>query len=296
MSRSRRLRADGALLGVAAVWGATFVMVKDAVALVGPLTFLAIRFVFATVVLAAGLAIAARRRPAPPRPGWRRASALVGLFLFLGYLLQTAGLQHTSASRAGFLTGLSVVMVPFVAWAWLRRRPRAAAVLGAAVAIAGLALLTLPGAGAGPPPNRGDVLVLGCALAFALHIAAVGRVAAGLPPLALAGGQVATAAALSILGAFWLERPDWPLAWQVWAAALFTGVVATALAFWVQSSAQAFTSPERTALIFATEPVFAALFGFWLAGEALGGLGWAGGALIVAGMVVSEWRPRRTRP
>ena len=290
-------RADAALVAVALVWGVTFVMVRDAVAIVPPLTFLALRFALATAVM---MPFYGRRVWRAGRVGWRDG-ALVGLFLLGGYAFQTAGLRHTTAGRAGFITGLAVILVPFVAWLWLRRAPARSAIVGALVAVTGLALLTLPAlveAGGGLTTLwLGDLLVLGCAVSFALHIVAIGRVArtaaTRYDPAALATVQISTTALACAVGALlfengwaWLVRGFPP---DVWFAAAFTGLLATAAAFGLQSAAQASVSPERTALIFATEPVFAALFAWWLAGEQLGSPGWAGGALIVAGMVAGAW-------
>jgi len=302
-------RADLALLAVALVWGATFVMVRDAVAVVPPLTFLALRFALAAGIMAL---LYGRRVWRARWAGWRDG-ALVGLFLLAGYAFQTAGLQYTTAGRAGFITGLAVILVPFIAWLWLHRPPARSAVAGALLAVIGLGLLTLPfeaGAaravvplavdGTRIPPAillRGDLLVLACALAFALHITAIARVAhtaaTRYDPAALATVQIATTAIACAVGAALFEEGLTYLSTgfpeSVWFAAAFTGLLATAAAFGLQSAAQASISPERTALIFATEPVFAALFAWWLAGERLGPWGWAGGALIVAGMVVGAW-------
>ncbi len=170
---------------------------------------------------------------------------------------------------------------------FLRRPPRRNSILGVALATAGLALLSLQ---ADLSISRGDLLVLACAVAFAAHILLMGRYAPDWPPLRLALVQITTVAVLSSAAALLLERPiGWP-AGNVWFAAAFTGLLATALAFFVQSRAQQATSPTHTALIFAAEPVFAGLFSFLLIGEVLGPRQIAGSALIVAGMLVSEFR------
>lgn len=301
-----RLRADLALLAVTAIWGATFVMVKDAVAVVPPMTFNAVRCVMAGAVLVA--------------IGWRRLVRLerrlvlagigVGLALTAGYTLQVFGLQTTTPARAGFFTGLAVVFVPFLSWPVLRRLPLAGDVVAAVVAVAGVALLSvqaLPaaavgGAAAASPAtswqlglNDGDWMILGCAVAFAVQIVALGRYAPDADPIALATVEILTMAVVCglvaplvapggrLLGdaASWLSVPG-----GVWFAAWFTGVLATAVAFVVQASAQRFTSPERTALVFAGEPLFAAAASWWWMGERMGVLGWAGGALIVGAMVI----------
>lgn len=289
-------RHELALLGVCLVWGGTFVMVKDAVTQVGPLLFLAVRFGFAAVALLP-LALIERPRPGIARMGWAPGAALViGMVLFAGYVLQTVGLSMTTSSRAGFITGLQVVLVPVIVWGWHRRRPTRQAWLAALLAAGGLACLTLPGATGAPLPRQllGDALVLGCALAFALHIVAIGIVAPGAAPLRLALGQIVVAGALAAAGAACCERLVWPLPTAVIGAAAFTGVFATAVAFGVQISAQRHVAPERTGLIFASEPVFAALFGMALAGDVLAPAGWLGGALVVVAMVMGGGGNRKS--
>lgn len=282
---NRQLQADTALLFVALIWGATFVMVKEAVTHVGPLTFIGLRFTLAAVAM---ILLFQRRLRAIGRRELA-AGGLIGIFLFGGYAFQTAGLQYTSASKAGFITGLSVVFVPVAAWAWLRRPPTRSAAAGVALATAGLALLTLQ-MGERVTMEQGDLLVLAGAVSFALHITAIGAYAPRMDPLTLATIQIATTAVIAVPAALLVETPAWPMDNSVWLAAAFTGVLATCLAFGVQTAAQVFTTPTHTALIFATEPVFAALFGMLLAGEWLSGRAWLGCGLILAGMLVAELR------
>jgi drug/metabolite transporter (DMT)-like permease len=281
-------QADLALLGVTLIWGATFVMVKNAVAHFPVFAFLTLRFSFALLSLAPFLWVRRLKRPrdtaGPDRAGLR-AGSLVGLALLAGYGLQTAGLRHTTAAKAGFITGLSVVFVPALGAILWRRRPSRGAQVGAFLATVGLALLTL---GPGLSIAWGDIIVLGCAVGFALHILAVGAFAPQVEPGQLTAIQIGTVALLSALISAATERP-WPsLRPQVVWAALFTGVLATSLAFGVQSVAQRFTSATHTALIFAMEPVFAALFAYLLAQEQLASRHWAGCALILSGMLVAE--------
>jgi drug/metabolite transporter (DMT)-like permease len=282
-TNNRQLGADLSLLLVTLIWGSTFVMVKDAVSSYPVFPFLTLRFGLATLAL---LIIGGKHLPSL---GWRGVGSgiLIGLFLFGGYAFQTVGLQYTSASKAGFITGLSVVIVPLLSTLILKRIPARAALIGVGLATLGLALLTL---------NRdlsivtGDVIVLGCAFSFALHIIAVSKFAPRWNALALALVQVATVAVISALISLWGHRP-WPApAPATWFAAGFTGMLATALAFAVQTQMQRFTTPTHTALIFAAEPVFAAVFGVLLAGDELAGRVIAGGTLIVVGTIVSEIR------
>lgn len=291
-----QLTADASLLFVTAVWGATFVMVQDAVTGFPVFAFLGLRFALASLVLLPFVLRNRQRSPASPiearLPAAARLAALlpgilVGIALFAGYAFQTFGLRFTTPAKAGFITGMSVVLVPLGQAIFLRRPPRRNSIIGVALAAAGLALLSLQ---ANLSVSLGDLLVLACAVAFAAHILLVGRYAPDWQPLHLAMVQIVTVAVLSGAAALLVERPlGWPPG-NVWFAAAFTGLLATALAFFVQSRAQQATSPTHTALIFAAEPVFAGLFSFLLIGEILGPRQIAGSALIVAGMLVSEFR------
>lgn len=315
----QQLTADASLLLVTAIWGATFVMVQDAVMGFPVFAFLALRFALAALALlpfflrsrearSNDFSRSGRRRATEvattndharsndfSRSGRRRATevattnwlpgVLVGLALFAGYAFQTFGLRETTPAKAGFITGLSVALVPLGQAVFLRRPPRRNSIVGVALATLGLALLTLQ---ADLGVSRGDLLVFGCAVAFAVHILLMGRYAPDWPPLRLAFVQITTVAVLSGAAALLVERPvPWP-AGNVWFAAAFTGLLATAFAFFVQSRAQQATSPTHTALIFAAEPVFAGLFSFLLIGEVLGPRQIVGSALIVAGMVTAE--------
>lgn len=286
-SRRRQVGADLQLALVALVWGGTFLTVKDAVASYPVFSFLALRFGLAAVVL---LAVGWRRVRSL---GWRglAAAGLMGLLLFGGYAFQTLGLRHTTASRAGLITGLSVALVPVLSTLLLRQPPTIPSGLGLCLATVGLALLTL---GQGLAMGGGDLIVLGCAVCFALHIVSVSAFAPGRDPLALTAVQVACVALISA-GAAPLAQSGWPAPGPaIWLAAGFTGLLATAAAFLIQTAAQRFTTPTHTALIFAGEPVFAALFGVLLAGEAMTSRSAAGGILIVMGAVASEipWSER----
>ena len=299
---SARRWADLALLGVSGVWGATFVMVKDALADVGPLTFVAFRFGLAALALLPLLWVrrgGCKSDGGGPNaaPGLARAGTVVGVCLFAGYAFQTAGLQFTGAGRAGFITGLSVVIVPLLS-ALLGRRPIERAVgVGVLSATAGLALLSL-----GDPAARalevglGDVLVFGCAWCFAFHILAVGRLAPGRSAVRLAFAQILVVAVLSGAAALIWERPTWDGLVAVWPAAAFTGLLCTVVGFTVQTRAQSFTSPSHTALIFSSEPVFAALFAYVFANERLGVPELLGCALILGGMLIVQLAPPSHRP
>jgi drug/metabolite transporter (DMT)-like permease len=268
------------LLAVTAVWGVTFVQVKDAVAIYPLFAFLAVRFAIAGATLAP---FGATRVTTLGRRG-ARAGVVLGLLLAAGYGLQTAGLQRTTVSATGFITGLYVVLTPVLALVLFRVTTGPAAWVGVALATGGLALLS--GVSAGSP--SGDLLVLAGATAFALQIVLMERWAPRFEPIALT--QVEMLAALGAFLAIALALGDLsvPHGRTVWAALLVTGIFASALAFLVQTWAQRRTSATRVALVFAMEPVFAGIFGYALAGDRLGWAGWAGCAVIMAGIVVAE--------
>jgi drug/metabolite transporter (DMT)-like permease len=273
-------RWELAMVAVTAVWGSTFVLVRDAVAQVPPFTFIAYRFLAAAVLLAA----IRPRLAAGGQPGPLAAGAVIGLALFAGYGFQTVGLQYTTASNAGFITGLSVVLTPLFAAVALRQPPGRWPAAGACLAAVGLGLLSLQRL----EVHKGDALVFGCAVAFAAHILLLGRYAPRLSTYRLAVVQLGTAGLLALAWAGVAGDLVVPSSVEVWVALAITSVAASAAAFLIQTRAQREVSPTRTAVIFTMEPVFAGLFGFLLAGERLSGRGWLGAGLILAGMLVAE--------
>ena len=278
--------ALAALIVVTAVWGVTFVQVKDAVALYPLFAFLAVRFAIASVVLAAP---AAGRLRSLGRRGWVAGSAL-GLLLALGYALQTAGLERTTVSSAGFITGLYVVFTPLLALVLFRTRVAGAVWIGVALAVAGLAMLS--GVGAGDP--LGDLLVLLGSAAYSVQIVLMERYAPRYDAIAFTQAEMLAAFAGFAAVALALGQLEVPRGWTVWGALLVTGIFASALGFLVQTWAQRRISAARTAIAFALEPVFAGIFGFWLAGDRLGAIGWGGCAVIMAGIAVAEPEAGRT--
>jgi drug/metabolite transporter (DMT)-like permease len=281
LPRLNRLLIAGLLLAVVAVWGWTFVVVKDAVAVYGVIPFLAVRFALGTGCL--GL-VCARRIDLPTL----RTGAAIGLLVGAGFLLQTLGLARTSASNSALVTGLFVLFAPLANRLLFGVRIRGVYWIGIAASLAGLGLLT--GADAGGV-GAGDLLTLGCAAVFGLHVALLDRYAKGRNAAVLALGQVGAAAAL--FGAAWLLQGGlaWPPA-HLWPALLVTGIVASAVAYLVQTYAQQRLPAVDTAMILLAEPVFAVLFGVLLHGDRMTPRQIAGGTLMVATMALLEW-PRR---
>lgn len=281
---------------VSFIWGSTFVVVKGALTDASPLVFLVLRFSLAVTVLLFVLG---------PRTNFRQAGLvsgglLVGFFLACGYILQTTGLRYTTPAKSAFITGLAVALVPVLLAVFFGRPVRFWTGAGVLAAITGLYFLTVP---LGPfTINRGDLLTMFCALAFAGHIIAVGHFASRFSYAALGISQVGAALAFTALALFTAQGLDWEtpaLAWSVRLvlAVAITGIFATALAFSAQVWAQQHTSPTHTAVLFSLEPVFAALTSYFARGEQLTGRSLGGAVLILLGILLVELKgPTPTPP
>jgi drug/metabolite transporter (DMT)-like permease len=278
-TRSRALPLV-ALVAVTAIWGLTFVQVQDALELYPLFAFLAVRFAISTAALAP---FAWRSVRALPREGVV-AGVGVGVLLAAAYGFQTAGLELTTVSSTGFITGLYVVFTPFVALLLFRTAVPRAVWIGVACAVIGLLLLNGAPGGSG----LGNALVLASALAAALQIAAMERYAPRYDPRALTFLQMAVSFVGFVVIAIALGQVEVPRGGTVWGALLVTGVFAGALGYLVATWVQARTTAARAALLFTLEAPFAALFGVVLAEEVLGWPGWLGCAVLMAGIVVSE--------
>ena len=279
---------DLSLVGVCLIWGATFILVKQALAGISTLLFLALRFTIATAVLTL---IFRKQFRSPNLHMSLRAGLLAGLCLFTGYVLQTFGLKYTSASKTGFLTGLYIPLVPLFSAVIYKKIPQISELCGVGIAFAGMALMTIQTDLR--DINKGDLLVAGCAVVYAFHILLLGHFAGTANLGVLIVTQIATGMGVGA-ATFWWAEPI-RLAWttQVWVALVVTSLFATALAFSVQSWAQRWSSPTRTALIFSMEPVFAWATSYVLAGEMLSRRATLGAVLILSGILVVELKPMR---
>jgi drug/metabolite transporter (DMT)-like permease len=278
--------ADLALLVLTLFWGTTFTFVKSVLEVASPGVFLAARFGTAVAIL--GAVALWRRGPLGPR--FLRHGGILGLCLFGTFALQTIGLRTTTPSRSGFLTGLAVLMVPFVSRFLLGRQVRGTAWAGVALAVVGLLVLTRPFAGEIPGAVRlGDALTVGCAAACAFQIALMSEWSRQHPlvPFTLLQVAVTLAGALALIP-FEGARFDASRAGTFAGVVAFTGVWMTALAFFVQNWAQRRVTAVRAALIYTLEPVAAALFSHYYGGEPLAMADWAGGGLIVLGVLAGE--------
>ena len=286
---SLRAKAELLLLVICVVWGASFVVVKAALAAASPLVFLALRFTFAGLVSAAVLRVQplGLRRPA------LAAGGMLGLALLTGYVLQVDGLLYTTASKSAFITAFSVVLVPIMlALGGARLRP--ANLAAGAVGLAGLYVLLAPSRLS--EVNRGDLLTLGASIAFGFYIVLVGRFAGRYHFRELVPVQILVVGLGAALALPFDPHPrlEWTRGFA--AAVAGTALLATVLAFSVQNWAQRYTPPAHTALILSLEPVFTALFSRWFTGERMGGRMVAGAVLMLAGVLVSELWGGRPAP
>lgn len=290
MSRTS-IFADISLLLVAFVWGTTFVIVQNAISFLEPLSFNGVRFTLATFILSLWLIMFNRDQLKQISKKMILSGIIIGFWLFVGYATQTFGLLYTTSSKAGFITGLSVVLVPLFSIFLLKQKPSWQAIFGITVATVGLYLLTMTDS---VSLNIGDLLVFVCAIGFALQIIFTGKYSSNYPSLLLTIIQLATVSILSLIGAFLFEdwqsavNPEILLNSNVIVALFITSIFATALAFFVQTSVQKFTTPTRVALIFAMEPVFAAICGYLWAGDRLALSASFGCILIFTGMILAE--------
>ena len=272
--------ATAALILVTAVWGFTFVQVKDAVELYPLFAFLAVRYLIASAALAP---VAVRRIRTLGREGLA-AGAILGALIALGIGLQTAGLERTTVTSAGFITGLYVLFTPLLALALFRTPIPRELWVAVGLALLGLALLSGVPEGSGV----GDALVLVSTVAQALQIVMVERYANRFDAVALTFVEVAGACVIFLLIAVARGDLSVPHGATVWAALLVTALFAVAFAYLVQVWAQRQVSATRIAIIFSLETVFAGLAGYLFAGDRIGAVGFAGCAAIFAGIVLAE--------
>lgn len=287
---NKRFLAESGLLLVAFIWGTTFVIVQNAIEFLPPLTFNAVRFFIAGIILFIIYLIQEKGKIRVTGkqllPGF-----LLGLCLFIGYSFQTIGLLYTTPSKAGFITGLSVVMVPLLSFIFYKNRPAPKAIIGSIGAALGLYLLAAKNS---TGLSIGDGFVLICAFGFAFHIILTDRVTKKIPILLLTTIQIFTVALLCTLSAIIFEK--WQVVFQTShifskttiVAMVITALLGTAFAFFMQTTAQRFTSPTRVGIILTMEPVFAAITSFILINERLSVYGTIGCFLIFFGMIISE--------
>jgi len=285
-----RLRADLLLFLAAFIWGTAFVAQKTAVATIGPLLFLGCRFLISTVLLAPlAFRESQKRDDALTGADWRLA-LMVGLSLFGGMAIQQIGIVSTSATNAGFLTALYVVMVPVVGFVLHRSRASLTVIAACCVSLAGAWLLEQ--GGDSTAWGTGDVLVVVSDIFQALQLILVERfLARHSRPLLLSFLQYAVITVLAFAGALAFEPISLSGIWIVMPAILYAGALSGGVAFTLQIVAQRHTPAAEAAIIMSLESVFAALSGAWLLGDRLGTVGLFGCALILAGVLLVQLVP-----
>ncbi len=292
---SRSLKAHLLLLAATFVWGSTFILIKSALAESSPLAFNAARMAFSALVLCAIFL----RQLRALSIGALRAGFQIGTLLWLGYEFQTVGLLYTSASKSAFLTGISVVLVPLFLAVFWRRHVNRYTLAGVCVACIGLYFLCIPPAQglSLASLNRGDLLTLGCAVAFAFEIIILGRSAQHYGFAHLVPVEISVCALWMLISLPIADRHGFirftPA--MLWALAI-TALLGTVASFIIQAWAQRFTPPTHAALIFSLEPVFAGVTSYLVIGERLGSRALLGAALILIGVLASELRGHVQEP
>ncbi|HET9649132.1 MAG TPA: DMT family transporter [Microlunatus sp.] len=285
MSLGRTAAATAALIGATAIWGSTFVVTKRSLAEMAPPLFLAWRFGLAAAVLLVVRPRSLRRLSARDR--WH--GLVLGVLLSAGFLLQTFGLEHTSAGLSGFLTGTAVIMTPVVAAVVFGERVGAAG--WGAVLLAAVGVVLLAGGG-DLHITPGALLTVGGALCFAGHISGLSQWATAANAYPLTAWSVTVAAAGCWCAVSIGSGPALPPTPAAWTSVLYLALGATCLGFVIQAWAQSALTAAAAAVVMTMEPVFAALLGV-MSGEAMLPVMWAGGVLIVSSMLVAELGPRR---
>jgi len=277
------IQAEIYLLIIVIIWGSTFALIKGVIDTIPPYTYLAYRFLLAALILV----VIFWKRLKKLNIMILKKGSLIGIFLFLGYTLQTVGLKYTTATKAGFITGFSVVLVPIISFLLLKEKVSRDSVIGVALATLGLWFLNYNSSFSF---NLGDFLVLLCAFSFAMHIISVGLFSKKLDYVLLAITQITVVFILSLFMALIFERPAIHFSYSsdIWWSIVVTGIFATALAFYMQNRFQRYSTATKTAIIFSGEPISAAMFAYLLLGEKVGLIAWAGGLLIIFGMIISQ--------
>jgi len=278
------------LLAVTAVWGSTFVMIKDVVGRMLPIDFLAVRFTIAAVLMLLCFALPLRRLGRTQT--WRGLA--LGVLYGVAQWLQTEGLALTSPSVSGFVTGMYVVITPILALLLFRQRMPATTWVAVLLATLGLGVLALNGFSV----DLGVLLTLGSAALYALHIVGLGHWSKPGDAFGMSAIQMVGIAAVCLLATLPHHGPALPPDRSAWMAVLYMALVAGALAMLVQTWAQAHMPATRAAIVMTTEPVFAAAFAVALGVDQLTMRMLGGGGLVLVAMYMVELAPRfrRRRP
>ena len=278
-----------ALLGVGFVWGAAFVLMKDAIVLQPYMDFLATRFTIAAIAMILLRPVVSLRFEA----GDIRYGALIGVVLAFGYITQTIGLDMTTAATSGFLTGLYVVFTPLIAWLFTRQKVSGKVALGVLFSIVGMGIFS--GAASSTEFQVGQIWLVVCAVLYAVHILLLGHYGKTRNSYRFAMLQIVFVA-LVTWGFALVDGYQPPPNFEVWFAVLFTALLSTVLAFWIQTWAQTLLDPARVALLITSEVIFTALLAIGLGQEPLTLAIVVGGGMMLTAMLIVEWPRKGEKP
>ncbi len=279
LSPSRK--AELSLLLLTFIWGTTFPLVKTALSFSSAFVFLTFRFGLAALAIW----LIFSKKISFQSKGILKAGGIIGIFLFSGFAFQTLGLKYTAASKSAFITGLFVVMIPPLSFLILKEKIRIFSLIGVMLAVSGLYLLTRP---KGSEFNIGDLFTFFCAISFSFHVIFVQIYTKRFDFLTLTFIQILITTFLALPFMFVFETIRLIYHPYLLIAILVCAILATALALFIQNRMQKDTTAVKASLIYAMEPVFAAIFSYFFLSEFLGWLGLLGGGLILSGMLCSE--------
>ncbi len=274
--------ADLALLLVAMVWGGGFIAVKDSLNIITPFYQMAMRFSLACIIMC----VVFYKRVKTVSKTQLKNGFIIGIFLFLGFALQTVGIKYTTAGKSAFLTAIYVVIVPFLQWIIFKKRPDNYSIGGAFICLVGISLLTIDGNGFSI--SYGDTLTLICAFGFAGQILAIAKYVENDDPIILTAVQLGGAAILSIIVAMIFEPFPVNMNLETTASIIYLAVFSTTLAFLLQNIAQKYTSSTHAAIILSLEAFFGALFSVMLLDEVFTLLMLIGCILIFIAIITTE--------
>lgn len=252
-SKKQALLADLSLLFVAIAWGIGFIVIKNALDFMDPIYMLFLRFTLSSLLMG----IIFIKKTKTINIGDLKAGIIIGIILFFAFLSQTVGLQYTTVAKQAFITASNVVIVPFLLWFIIRKKPDIYEIIAAILCFVGIGLISIEGV---MKFSKGDILTMICAVFFACHIISVGHYAKKHDPIKLTIIQFGTAAVLSLLACLVFGIEFSPITMDISKAILFMALVSTIFAFGIQNVAQKYTTPSHAAIILSLESVFGAVF------------------------------------
>ncbi len=292
----KRFKGEIALLMITVIWGATFPIIKESLNDSTPFAFVAVRFSIASLILLPFFLKKVKHLDKKTL----KAGLVLGVLMFGGFITQTIGLNHTTATKSGFITGSAVVMIPFLQFYMEKKIPTKGAIFGTLLVFTGLLFLSSGGtdimnfvSDLGGSFNFGDFMTLICAVIFAHYVVYIDIYTNKYDFLFLFALQIFTTAFLAIISTAFLETTNFAevkfdLTESLLFGLLYTGILATVGNIGVMTKFQKFVTPTKAGIIYSFEPIFAAIFAFFLLNEKISNFGFIGMALIFLGLIISE--------